>query len=170
MAMTKLYTYEFYKMWWPKFQLIRPDLRENRLILLIHDKIVPMIDRGEFFFPEYPVGVPGHPKFSTLAPVTLEELQALPIQMAVGMTTVVIPDLQPTHTHEYLDYSKTITQLEKAGLVQTKLSTLMMATDGRKFVYKGEEWEVDCLGTSLCQEVTDEIVALWRHLGEIETL
>jgi len=66
----------------------------------------------------------------------------------------------------HFDYSKTIDELEKAGRVKTVVSKNYLANDPRKFSFVNDqqncgEYEVDCLGTKLCQDITDLVVEAW---------
>lgn len=79
------------------------------------------------------------------------------------------------------DYSQMITDLEEASFVITKPSKLFLATDPRIFKFQKklsitedpdqivqedltQEWNVDCLGTNLCMDITDVVERIWMTL------
>ncbi len=63
----------------------------------------------------------------------------------------------------YVDYAGMITDLEQKGVVECMPSEYALTTDGRCFKFPGsdEPIEVDCLGTKLCQDITNKVEALW---------
>ena len=65
---------------------------------------------------------------------------------------------------QYEDYPGMITDLEKHGVITTTESKSFICTDPRTFHYKSQSYEVDCLGTSLCQDISDMIVSEWNKL------
>lgn len=65
-----------------------------------------------------------------------------------------------------IDYTQTISDLERLGCVKTMPTTNYLANDERKFSFVDDplvEYEVDCLGTSLCQELSDRVVDAWKQ-------
>lgn len=75
---------------------------------------------------------------------------------------------------KYIDYSKTITELEKLKYVYVSPSENILTTDGRRFSltelgntdhifdeYIGVTFEVDSLGTPFCSDITDIIESLY---------
>lgn len=70
-----------------------------------------------------------------------------------------------TGVREYYDYPKMIDDLEKNKIVQTKPSNGYLVNDSRKFWFPGEEeYEVDCLGTKLCVEITEKVKSSWLSI------
>lgn len=59
------------------------------------------------------------------------------------------------------DYSKMITELEEKGVVKITKNESFLATDPRSFIFDGKEYPVDCLGTSLCMDITEIIYNEW---------
>lgn len=68
-------------------------------------------------------------------------------------------------TEQFYDFPAIVTELEKAGVVKCSPSESYLADDPRVFHYRGEEYQVDCLGGSLCQDITDEVVAEFKRLS-----
>jgi hypothetical protein len=74
------------------------------------------------------------------------------------------------------DYPNVVSHLQSLGLVKTKASKSCMATDGRMFMvlktkvkdksHAGKWYDVDCLGSMLCQPLTDYI----EHLITISNM
>ncbi len=65
---------------------------------------------------------------------------------------------------EYIDYSATITELEKQNLVKTRPSTSCLATDNRCFSFSDDKWwEVDLLGTFFGDEITEKVLSLFEN-------
>lgn len=72
-----------------------------------------------------------------------------------------------------IDYAQTITDLEKIGCITIIPSTNYLASDDRKFSFVDDPlvaYEVDCLGTSLCQDITDRVVDAWKQYQPEESL
>ena len=65
---------------------------------------------------------------------------------------------------KYVNYPEMITQLEKSGIVSTCETESIMATDLRKFTWNGESYDVDCLGTKHCINLTNDIEEEWKKL------
>jgi hypothetical protein len=65
------------------------------------------------------------------------------------------------------NYSRIIDDLERHKLVTIFPSTMILATDPRKFILKNskEEYEVDCLGTTLCEDITEMVLSLWKTVS-----
>ena len=62
------------------------------------------------------------------------------------------------------NFSAAIDQLEKAGIVGTEKGEFILANDDRKFWYlktPDEKYQVDCLGTVFCADITDELYEVW---------
>jgi hypothetical protein len=76
--------------------------------------------------------------------------------------------LDLVETRRILDYSKMIDDLERIGKIKTKPSKGYMSIDPRKFWFMGDsqEYEVDCLGTSLCGYISDRVVDEWSSCFE----
>jgi hypothetical protein len=74
---------------------------------------------------------------------------------------------QLDNTEFIIDYSKIITELENIGKIATFPSTNVLDTDERKFSFIGEkeQYEVDCLGTTLCNRLTHRVLNLWNETG-----
>ncbi len=72
----------------------------------------------------------------------------------------------------FLDYTKTITLLEKAGIVKTLETRSFMASDKRKFYFtddpdgENSAIDVDCLGTSIVQGITQKVLAAFETLDK----
>lgn len=85
-----------------------------------------------------------------------------------GISDKKIIDLQCIYTKENVNWSKTIDDLVEKGLVHTKPTKSMLASDQRKFWFSTEKEEtaidVDCLGMSLHREITDRVKVLWSSL------
>lgn len=65
---------------------------------------------------------------------------------------------------EQPDFSTAVTLMEKKGNIATRKSDGVMATDERVFWYvstPGREYQVDCLGTVFCRDITEEFYAVW---------
>ena len=72
-----------------------------------------------------------------------------------------------------------ITDLEKSGFVITSQSVSFLAEDPRTFkfiknlgdtfdpdrVVDGQEWQVDCLGTKLCMDITLVVENIWGSIA-----
>lgn len=71
-------------------------------------------------------------------------------------------------TEKVEDWSQTISDLWTEGFVETKESSSGMAVDKRKFWFRTEGPEsavdVDCLGTSLCSDISERVSALWESI------
>ena len=81
----------------------------------------------------------------------------------------IIPKDSSITINTYIDYYHMVCDLESMGLAIIKESTNNMATILKKFKLtnaKNEElnhfWEVDCLGTSLCEDITKMVVDEWK--------
>ncbi|MDB4769453.1 hypothetical protein OAG24_00660 [bacterium] len=78
-----------------------------------------------------------------------------------------------------LDHKKTLEDLEIAGLISIRPSTNMLARDQRRFEftskcigivpgisdYLGNEYEADCLRSSLCTGLTNVVICLWKNFN-----
>lgn len=71
--------------------------------------------------------------------------------------------LQPTTVVHRISWSKTIDDLAAKLLVQVEPSQSFMCTDQRRFRFGNDEewWEVDCLGTGMCPDITERVKDLW---------
>lgn len=72
-----------------------------------------------------------------------------------------------------IDYAQTVTDLGNLGCVTIVPSTNYLASDDRKFSFVDDplvEYEVDCLGTSLCQDITDRVIDSWKQYQPEESL
>jgi len=81
--------------------------------------------------------------------------------------TVVAEERMPighVERFEYEDYPGMITDLERKGVVTTFTTESVMATDPRRFRYKDGEYDVDCLGTALCRQISHDIEEEWRRI------
>lgn len=67
---------------------------------------------------------------------------------------------------KYIDYSTMISMLEEKKLVSTIPSKYVLANDERRFILDGEEYEVDCLGSSMFTRLTNYIENLWNETFE----
>jgi hypothetical protein len=82
--------------------------------------------------------------------------------------------------NEFIDYSKIVDDLEHYKIIYTQPTTSYIARDKRKFgflppysnqsepVYS-EIWEVDCIGTTLWNHLTEIMIQLWKDLNISET-
>jgi hypothetical protein len=68
-------------------------------------------------------------------------------------------------TKKVIDYAKIITDLSGKGIVGIRPSNNVMAVDERKFYFLNDEdhfdYDVDCLGTKACQDITLKVTELW---------
>ena len=65
--------------------------------------------------------------------------------------------------HKRIDYIGTLDKLVELGVVHTKDSEYVMATDPRVFSFDKQTWhEVDILGTQLGKDHTDRLVHEWK--------
>lgn len=96
-----------------------------------------------------------------------EEIDSDDISLNIdGYGNVDEKDFKKVVTIEDIDYSNIITQLEKIGIVEVKPSICILRTDERKFKIKNDDdykdfYEVDCLGTSHKQDLTEKIKNLF---------
>jgi hypothetical protein len=103
-------------------------------------------------------------------PYTLKELYGL--LPGVQKVTIEFQDIPPhfeMYKNSYTDYSKTITDLEEHGLVQTFPSTNILRTDDRCFQIPNSKefnavYEVDILGMAHSQDLTQRVVDMWHSL------
>ncbi len=61
----------------------------------------------------------------------------------------------------YLDYPGMIDFLEKKKVIETTPSENIMCVDLRRFTLHKQSYEVDCLGTDLCRQLSDELRQLY---------
>jgi len=66
-----------------------------------------------------------------------------------------------THIIHFIDYSQIITDLEQLGIVQTQPSTNQLATDKRRFQLRDINMEVDCLGLSAFNKLSQLMENMW---------
>jgi hypothetical protein len=59
------------------------------------------------------------------------------------------------------NFPQMITDLESKGKVTVRKSENIFSIDGRYFTYGGKEWAVECLGTKLCRDITNEVIDEW---------
>lgn len=73
--------------------------------------------------------------------------------------------IQIISSKKIISWSKTISELENKGLVETKPSSMVLATDPRcfRFVKDPDDVmiEVDCLGTRFCEDITNKVENLF---------
>jgi|WetSurMetagenome_2_1015567.scaffolds.fasta_scaffold459088_2 hypothetical protein len=71
--------------------------------------------------------------------------------------------LKPVEVSEVVNYPVMITDLENLKLIETRPTSSVMAWDDRKFRFIGEDvfYDVDCLGTRLCSDISERIKNIW---------
>lgn len=64
------------------------------------------------------------------------------------------------------DFPRMISDLEARSIVKIEKTNSAMAVDERKFYFSGEntKYDVDCLGTTLCRDISDRVIDEWRKL------
>lgn len=62
-----------------------------------------------------------------------------------------------------IDYVKIVKDMEAKGYLTTRESTNYLSTSGLKFSLGEKEYEVDCLGTTMFRDLTEEIIKRWKN-------
>ena len=120
----------------------------------------------------YPYHISGNYTHTDGLPKPLPSLDFVKTYESIYITTKApldLPHLPLAAIKEYVDYPGMIDDLEKIGKVKTKIGTNYMAVDPRRFwfldegsTYEGSTYEVDCLGTKLCSDLTKKVEDEWR--------
>jgi len=77
-----------------------------------------------------------------------------------------IRGLELSKIEGYFDYTKMINDLEMLGKVKTAPSNNWLATDPREFWFVDDSdlYSVDCLGTNLCQHISEKVRKEWLSI------
>jgi hypothetical protein len=101
-------------------------------------------------------------KYESLT-LSLKDLESFEGVIRIRTTSKL--DLPVVEDTTFTDYSKTVSILEEKKKLKTRSSTYVLASDQRQFSIDGDRWyEVDCLGTSLCKDITQEVLDLFAGL------
>lgn len=99
----------------------------------------------------------------------LRSMKQLPSAKIYVETPLLFEGMEPILRVSRVDWSRTIDDLVEHGIVATLPSESFMCTDPRRFSFRDDNsatwWEVDCLGTGMCADITEKVVDEWSRVA-----
>jgi hypothetical protein len=102
----------------------------------------------------------------------LWSMRQLPSAKIYVETPLLFEGIEPVLKVPRIDWSRTIDVLVEHNVVTTSPSESFMCTDPRRFSFRdgsddhsNQWWEVDCLGTGMCADITEKVVDEWSRVA-----